>query len=118
VQRYLRYFPIAVIPLAAMMLWGDGVFFGTITNRVGIAYFVCYICLVLWIAFALPYVRLSFDLSYGCYVWHMPIINLLLVLVIPSMPLAVILTFSIAALSWFLVEKPALKLKRQSLKAA
>jgi len=46
----------------------------------------------------------------------MPVINLLLVLSIPSVPLAFVLTFGVAMLSWFLVERPALKLKRYSLK--
>jgi len=72
---------------------------------------------VLWFAFATPPVRLKFDLSYGIYVWHMPVINLLLVLGVPrAAPLAFALTLAISALSWVLVEKPALKLKRQSLK--
>ena len=115
----LRYLPIAVIPMGLMILFGEGVIFGAAGNRLGVAYFATYVAMVLWVAFATPYLRLSFDLSYGVYVWHMPIINLLIVLAIPTLPAfagAVLLTFAIAAFSWFLVEKPALKLKRRSLK--
>ncbi len=116
-QRWLPHMPWVVVPLAAMIFVGDGLLFGSAGNRLGLIYFVCYVSLVLWFAFATPFVRLNVDLSYGAYVWHMPVINLLLVLAIPSAWMAVLLTFLIATLSWFLVEKPALKLKHQSLKS-
>lgn len=117
VHRGLKYLLIAAVPMAVMIGFGKGPFFATFGNRLGLAYFVCYTALVLWLAFATPFVRLKFDLSYGIYVWHMPVINLLLVLAVPkAAPLAFALTFAISALSWVLVEKPALKLKRQSLK--
>jgi peptidoglycan/LPS O-acetylase OafA/YrhL len=115
-QRWLKYFPAAAIPLAAMILWGKGPLFATLGNRLGLAYFTCYAGLVLWLAFAIRFARLKFDLSYGIYVWHMPVINLLLVLAVSrAAPLAFALTLAIAALSWTLVEKPALRLKRKSL---
>jgi peptidoglycan/LPS O-acetylase OafA/YrhL len=117
VERWLRFLPWAVIPVTAMMLFGDGPLFGSAGNQLGLVYFAGYVGLVLWFAFATPFVRLTFDLSYGCYIWHMPVINLLLVLAVPSVPFAFLLTFSMAALSWYLVEKPALKRKRQSLRA-
>jgi peptidoglycan/LPS O-acetylase OafA/YrhL len=117
VQRWLPHMPWVVVPMTAMIFVGDGFLFGSSGNRLGLVYFCCYVGLVLWFAFATPFVRLNFDLSYGAYIWHMPVINLLLVLAIPSPWLAVLLTFLIATLSWFLVEKPALKLKHQSLKS-
>jgi peptidoglycan/LPS O-acetylase OafA/YrhL len=115
VQRWLSYMPWAVIPMTAMIIYGDGLWFGSPGNRLGLIYFSFYIGLVLWLAFVAPFVRINFDLSYGVYVWHMPIVNLLLVIGIPNAPLAVVLTFVGATLSWFLVEKHALKLKRQSI---
>ena len=51
------------------------------------------------------------------YVWHMPVINLLLILAKPSLPIALVLTLSIACISWFVVEKPALAKKRKSLQS-
>jgi peptidoglycan/LPS O-acetylase OafA/YrhL len=115
-QRWLRQMPWMVIPLTIMIIFGHGPFFNSSNNRLGLLYFFCYIGLVLWFAFVTPFVRMNFDLSYGTYIWHMPIINLLLVLGIPNAPLAIALTFVLATLSWLFVEKPALKLKRQSLK--
>jgi peptidoglycan/LPS O-acetylase OafA/YrhL len=117
VQRWLPHVPWVVVPLTAMMFLGEGFLFGSSGNRLGLAYFFCYVALVLWVAFATPFVYLNFDLSYGAYVWHMPVINLLLVLATPSPWVAVLLTFLAATLSWFLIEKPALKLKRQTLKS-
>ena len=116
VRRWLRYFPLAIIPLAIMIFLGDGLLFEPKGNRLGLAYFLCYSCLVLWLAFKVPYVRLPLDLSYGVYIWHAPIVNLCLVLGISNTPLVLALIFAIAGLSWFLVESPILKLKSKSLK--
>lgn len=111
-----NYLIVAVVPLTLMMLYGQGALFGSEGNRLGLIYFCCYVAVVIFLAFATPVVKLESDLSYGVYVWHMPIINLLLVLGIAGgMPWAVGLTLIIAALSWFLVEKPALKLKRRTI---
>lgn len=116
IQRKLRYLPLAAVPLIAMMAVGEGVLFGSTGNRLGLFYFVCYVALITWFAFGTPVVRLKADLSYGAYIWHMPIINLLLVLAMPSaIPLTLFLTFAAASASWFLVERPALRLKKRSL---
>lgn len=121
VRRWLKFLPILVVPMVVVIFFGSGSemagpFFDSQGNRLGLVYFVSYIGLVLWFAFATPYLPLTFDLSYGCYIWHMPVINLMLLLAIPSMPVAILLTFAIAILSWFMVEKPALKLKHRSMK--
>jgi peptidoglycan/LPS O-acetylase OafA/YrhL len=116
VQGWLSHMPWLVIPMALMIIFGDGLLFGSSGNRLGLVYFICYIGLTLWVAFVTPFVPMKVDLSYGAYIWHMPIINLLLVLGIANAPLAVVFTFIAATLSWFLVENPALRLKRQSLK--
>jgi len=116
IQRWIKYFPWLVVPMTVMILLGDGILFSSSGNRLGLVYFGCYLGLVLWFAFVTPFVRLTFDLSYGVYVWHMPVINLLLVLAIPNASWAIAMTFVIATLSWSLVEKPALKLKHRSLK--
>ncbi|WP_168582589.1 acyltransferase family protein [Gephyromycinifex aptenodytis] len=72
-----------------------------------------YLCL--WAVVALP-LRWDpgFDLSYGMYIFHWPIETLLTLLgvaalgVVPFIVIAVLLAAVAAALSWFLVEKPAL----------
>lgn len=116
IRRFIPYAIWAIAPMALMIAFGSGLLFGSTGNRLGLVYFLCYVGVVLWFAFTVPFVRLKFDLSYGAYIWHMPVINFLLVLGIPNPWLAVSLTYLIATLSWFLVEKPALKRKRLSLK--
>jgi peptidoglycan/LPS O-acetylase OafA/YrhL len=66
------------------------------------------------------------DLSFGVYIWHMPVINLLIwwgarrgplhgtVLV----TLVLVVSLGLAFMSWRLVEKPALRLKRYTTRAA
>lgn len=111
----LKYAPLLIVPLAVMIPYGEGVAFGSRGNSVGVLYFACYAGLILWLAFCTPYVRLPFDISYGTYIWHMPIFNLLLVLSTPSLPVALSLTALLALASWFLVERPALRLKKKSI---
>ncbi len=82
-----------------MMIHGDGALFGSTGNRLGILYFLCYIGLIFWAAFRIRHIPLSFDLSYGAYIWHMPIINLLLVLAFPSFWSAILLTLLVACAS-------------------
>ena len=117
IRCWLRYAPLLIAPMIVMALFSEGLFFGSSGNRLGLAYFFCYAGLILWLAFSTPYVPLKADVSYGAYVWHMPVINLLLVLGIQNAWMAILLTFLIATISWIFVEKPALRLKRQSLKA-
>ncbi|MER7333105.1 MULTISPECIES: acyltransferase [unclassified Micromonospora] len=66
------------------------------------------------------------DLSFGAYIWHMPLVNLLIWVGRDHWPvrgtalvaLMIALTLGCAAASWHLVEKPALRLKRYSVRAA
>lgn len=119
VQRFIRYLPLAALPFIAILATNsDGVWFGSVGNRLGLIYFACYAALITWLAFGTPVVRLEMDLSYGVYIWHMPIINLLIVLTLPSaLLLSLLLTFIVAAASWYLVERPSLLLKKRSLLA-
>lgn len=116
INKYIKYTPVLFVPLIFMIFRGSGFLFQSSGNHLGLVYFICYVLFILWFAFWLPSVKLPFDFSYGVYIWHMPIINLLLVLKIPSMTLATVLTLFIGALSWFFIEKPTLKLKRQSIR--
>lgn len=60
------------------------------------------------------------DVSYGLYIYHMPIINALLFYGIvghgSSLALAMVLTAAAASASWLLVERPALARKKASLR--
>jgi peptidoglycan/LPS O-acetylase OafA/YrhL len=59
------------------------------------------------------------DLSYGVYIYHAPVINVLLAMGVSAgwigFPLAIASTLGFAYLSWRFVEKPALNLKRHPL---
>ncbi|WP_109126960.1 acyltransferase [Dyella sp. C11] len=60
------------------------------------------------------------DISYGVYIYHMPCINVLLVLGMKGHPSALALTYAlvllVASLSWALVERPCLSMKRGGLR--
>jgi peptidoglycan/LPS O-acetylase OafA/YrhL len=70
-------------------------------------------CLVICAAYAKP-LHLGQDLSYGLYIYHMPVINAALELGRTG-PLAaggaVLVSLALASLSWMLIEHPALRLK-------
>lgn len=118
IQRWLPWFPLAVLPLGALIALGDhGPLLGASGNLLGLLYFIPYIAVVMYLAFGIRVVRLETDLSYGVYIWHMPVINFLLVWGgTRSLWVAIGLTVAMAALSWFVVEKPTLRLKRTTLK--
>ena len=108
----IRWLPLAGIPMALMIWQGDGALFHSAENRLGIFYFCAYAAIVLWLSFGIRAPKLLPDFSYGAYIWHMPIINLLLVFAIPNAaPVAIGLTLLFAVASWYMVEKPALRLK-------
>ncbi len=112
----IRYMPLLLIPMLAMLAsGGDGLLFNGHGQRMGMFYFLCYSGMILWLAFGLRPVLLPFDISYGTYIWHMPVINLLLVLKLSSVVLAFALTIAIASAWWFLIERPFLRLKRRTL---
>jgi peptidoglycan/LPS O-acetylase OafA/YrhL len=79
--------------------------------------------LVFSLAYSLPsisdkYLRKN-DISYGIYIYHIPVINLLLYYGYTSKPwfalFGIIITIAVACVSWFCIEKPALKLKKRPL---
>lgn len=116
IAPHIRYFPAFMIPAALMIAFGDGVLFGASGNRLGLCYFIAYTGLIFWLAFGIPAYFLKPDFSYGVYIWHMPIINLFLVVFAPnSLLLVLVAVFAMAAMSWYFVEKPCLSLKRRSL---
>jgi peptidoglycan/LPS O-acetylase OafA/YrhL len=77
---------------------------------------LAYLCL--WLAVVRPPQGIwRSDLSYGLYVYHWPVLQLLVVAELPDLGeptfivIAVTLATAAAGLSWFLVERPALQLK-------
>ena len=116
VARTLRHGWLALPALAAVAWFGsDGAWLNARGQWLGLLYFLPFAWAILWVAFHMPALRLPADLSYGLYVWHMIVINALLVVGLRSVPLAIALSFLAATLSWYLVERPALGLKRESI---
>ncbi|UNK78553.1 acyltransferase [Sphingopyxis granuli] len=112
----MHFLPLVLAPMLVLILVNaGGPWLNTIGQELGIAYFVCYAMLIFYLAFGTPYLPLPFDLSYGIYIWHMPIINLLIVKGLPYPWIAMLATVALAAFSWFAIEKPALRLKRKTI---
>lgn len=81
-------------------------------------------CLIFRLAYTKPELSSKIlrgnDISYGVYIYHMPIINFLIVHSIKGtlrdLLLAMVLTYTFAFTSWVLVEKRALNLKKIALR--
>jgi len=79
---------------------------------------VAYVALGLGSLMTAPRWRFSQDLSYGTYVYAFPLQQALVCVGLGSLPVALfaglslVVTLPVAAASWFLVERPALRLKR------
>jgi len=114
-EKYFKYFFIfGLMCIFLLFLQLPG--FESSGNRLGVGYYFVYVGFILWIAFCLPSIRLGGDISYGVYIWHMPVVNLLLVLGFDCPVFAITLTLFFAIISWVVVEKPALKFKHHTLR--
>jgi len=113
-----------LIPMHWALLVGATALFlasaGTLDNYriTGAAAFVY---LLLWLAVRLPFkVRLRVDLSYGVFIYHWPLQQLLVLtvaLALPTwafVPVSLAMSVPVALASWMLVEKPALARKNWS----
>jgi peptidoglycan/LPS O-acetylase OafA/YrhL len=107
VRKIPWWIPAAAV-VASLMGWLD------FTGRVGFPFLIAS---VIVLAITLPQIRWEIpDLSYGTYIWHGPIMMYLLanVAMARAMPWVITtsaLTLVAALLSWYLVEKCALRLK-------
>ena len=93
------------------------ILFKTVGNRLGIIYFLIYSAVILYIGFHNKVLHIKNDLSYSIYIWHMLVINFLIVIDVTSITLALFLTIGIAYFSWMCIEKPCLKLKSWSIRS-
>jgi len=117
-----KFRPVVIGYLAIALLaerwfgWG----FGNLLNP---AYFIALTFVIFAAAFSNPTLSDRLlrrnDISYGVYIYHMPVINFLLVMgyggSIEGLSIAMLVTGALAIASWKLVEKPALALKRHPL---
>ena len=97
----------------------------TIDNKLNPIIYIVLVFLILKIAFYNPSLSDKLlkrnDISYGVYVFHMPIVNFLLykeifLKSISGFLLAILATILISIISWFLIEKPSMKFKRNQLR--
>jgi peptidoglycan/LPS O-acetylase OafA/YrhL len=94
-------------------------------NTIGLPLFLALAALTFAAAFTHPQLADRLlrrnDISYGVYIYHMPVVNLLIALGLAGsavgFPAALGLTLICAGLSWLLVEKPAMRWKRHPLYA-
>jgi len=93
-------------------------------NRIGPIQFFLLIVVIFRFAYFLPNLGKKFfkgnDISYGIYIWHMPIVNQLIYLQYHgdqfNVFISVFLSVMLAAFSWIFIERPALSLKSTTLK--
>lgn len=93
-------------------------------NSINFLSFILLGWLVFKAAYTLPNLSESLlhknDISYGIYIYHMPIVNFMIYKQMSGsylyLTIAMVLTTAIALLSWRLIEKPALRLKKISLR--
>jgi peptidoglycan/LPS O-acetylase OafA/YrhL len=116
IRPFIPYCWIMIVPIALLHLFGSGRLFNGTGQQVGLAFMVCYAGLILFVVFGIRHLPIKADFSYGIYIWHMPMINLLLVLGLAIIPLAWSLVAVAAILSWYLIEQPFLRLKPKSIK--
>lgn len=93
-------------------------------NEINLISFLCLILLIIKVAYTKPFLsRLLLknnDISYGVYIYHMPVVNVMIYFGLLGkfyfVLYVMIIVFILAALSWFLVEKPILSLKKRTIR--
>lgn len=112
------------ITLYLVLAYVGGEYLGWLTgNRMNPILYISLSLAVLSSAYTLPSLANRIlcrnDISYGVYIWHMPVVNALLFLgitnTISSLGIMLAMTVVTSGLSWFFVEKPAMRFKRHPL---
>jgi len=120
VQKYFKYLYVG-FPVLIFLIYfdlGSSIFLTSSGNRLGLIYFCAFCAMILVFAFGTPFLSLKHDTSYGLYVWHMVVINFLIIIEIRSLLVMILLTVLLSLISWLLVERPMLKMKKISLRAS
>lgn len=119
IMNYFTYLYIGFPALILIIYFhpDSSIFFSSSGNKLGLLYYFAFCALILIFAFRTPFINLKHDLSYGIYVWHMVVINLLITMGIRNFSVMVLLTILSSIISWLLVERPMLKKKKYSLRA-
>ena len=112
-----RFWPVAMVGMAlCTRTQGPAELFASTSARQGAVYFALYSLVILGLAFTVRLPQARADLSYGLYIWHMPVVNLVIIVGVASAAVAFPLALALAAASWYAVERPSLRRKRRALK--
>ena len=124
VQRILKlkaWVPILIYTIVYLFSLEIGLGTGNHVNPLG---YVFLALIIVKLAYSLPTLSDKLlnrnDISYGIYIFHMPIVNYLLyksVVGFFGFSIAICSTLLIAIISWRLIEKPALSLKSNQLRS-
>lgn len=113
IRRVSPVFFIAVFALCAAATWAAGLPLGT--NSINPLMFTAMAALIIRLAYAKPElsgILRGVDVSYGIYIYHMPVFNLLLWVGLAGSFAAgafgFVVVICLAAASWFAIERPAL----------
>ncbi len=125
ISTYIRkfWFP-AIFVIYCFIAYFSKLYGLRIGNDISPVLFFLLISVVLSASYYKPYffnnILKGNDISYGVYIWHMPILNLFLFYGIRSeywhAISSIMITYIIAIISWMYIEKPSLKLKDYSIK--
>ena len=93
-------------------------------NKINFISYIFLSLLIFKLAYTRPHLSTNLlsgnDISYGVYIYHMPIVNLFLYYglyqTVMSFALSLLITFLMAIISWIVIEKPSLKLKKMTLR--
>lgn len=116
------YFLFFFILISSIPFWYQSTIFVRFGNSIGIVNYITLCFLIMSAAFSnrslSDRILRRNDISYGVYIYHQPILNLLIVLGfqdILGVILCLIFTIIIAFVSWIFIEQPALHFKKATL---
>jgi peptidoglycan/LPS O-acetylase OafA/YrhL len=129
-NRDLQTKILSVNPLVYLVLYVASYYFALeynlgVGNNINFISFILLCLLIFRLAYTNPslsdQVLSGNDISYGIYIYHMPIVNLWLFCEIQGTTIsfvsAIVATICMAFISWYLIEKPALRLKKIALRS-
>ena len=111
IQKISKYFLIAII-IITIIINGEYLGFCLVDGKLSPGYFILYIMFIYYIAYKVPIIAFSNDLSYGIYCWHMLVLNFSIVFGINSLPITVSTTIVLSFITFKLIEEPFISFAR------
>ena len=126
IVKFLKNKLVFVLSLYVFMSWFLVRYFSfNFGNEIGPLLFFMLVFTVFSAAYTMPSISKSLlnnnDYSYGIYIYHIPVINFFMYFELDgnllSLFAVMLLTFALAILSWYLIEKPSLLFKKKSIRS-